>query len=156
MKKWLVYVAAALGFAVYGAASNVDRDSAGAITGEGSVDAFQLRVGDCFDDPNTLSDEVSNLKGVPCAKPHDNETFAVFDITIDTYPADDVIADLAHEACLERFEPFVGRDYDSSSLDILSLFPSADSWQENDREVICAVYDVDATKLVGTARDTAL
>lgn len=156
MKKWVVYVAAALGFAIYGAASNVDRDSAGAIVGEGTVDPFELRVGDCFDDPNELSDEVSSLKGLPCADPHDNETFAVFDLTIDSYPADDLMAELAHQACLERFEPFVGRDYDSSSLDVLSLFPSAESWRENDREVICAVYDVDANKLEGTARGTGL
>ena len=156
MKNWLVYIAAALGFAIYGAASNVDRDSAGAIVGEGTVDAFQVRVGDCFDDPSSLSDEVTSLKGVPCSEPHDNEAFAVFDLAIESYPPDDAMADLAHEACRERFEPFVGRDYDSSSLDILSLFPSANSWLENDREVICAVYDVDANKLVGTAAGTAL
>ena len=156
MKKFLVIIAAALGFAIYGAASNVDRDDAGAIVGEGSVDAFEVRVGDCFDDPSSLSDEVSALKGVPCSRPHDNEAYAVFDLRIESYPTDDAMADLAHEACRERFEPFVGRDYDSSSLDILSLFPSADSWRENDREVICAVYDVDANKLTGTAEGTAL
>jgi hypothetical protein len=156
MKQWLVYGAAAVGFAVYGAATNVDRDNAGTIVGEGTVAAFKLQVGDCFDDPNTLSDEVTNLKGMPCSMPHDNETFAVFDLTIESYPADDLIADIAHEACLERFESFVGRDYDSSSLDILSLFPSASGWLENDREIICAVYDVDANKLVGTAKGTAL
>jgi len=156
MRQWVIYIAAALGFAIYGAASNVDRDSSGQIVGEGTVDAFHVRVGDCFDDPSSLNDEISSLRGVPCAEPHDNEAFAVFDLTIDNYPADDAMADLAHESCRERFEGFVGRDYDASSLDIFSMFPSADSWNQNDREVICAVFDVNATKLVGTAKGSAL
>jgi hypothetical protein len=156
MKQWLVYIAAALGFAFYGAASDVDRDSAGAIVGEGTVDAFQVRVGDCFDDPGSLNDEISSLQGVPCSKPHDNEAFATFDLTITEYPEDDVMADLAHRACLERFESFVGRDYDSSSLDIFSMFPSSEGWQQDDREVICAVFDVNAEKLVGTTRGSEL
>lgn len=156
MKGWVIYVAAAVGFAIYGAASNVDRDSAGAIVGEGSVDAFEIRVGDCFNDPSSSVDEISSLPGVPCSEPHDNEAFAVFDLTIDTYPAGDAIAGITHESCRKHFDGFVGRDYESSSLDIFSMFPSPESWAQNDREVICAVFDVNAEKLVGSAKGSAL
>ncbi len=67
------------------------------------------------------------------------------------------MADLANEACIERFKAFVGRDYESSSLDIATLYPSHDSWhRENDREVICAVYDIDTKKLTGSVKGSAL
>ena len=63
---------------------------------------------------------------------------------------------MAHDGCLERFEAFVGKDYESSSLDIATLYPSAESWQQSDREVVCAVYDVDAEKLTGSVKGLRL
>ncbi len=156
MKNWGVYILAGLGFVIYGAMTDVDRDSTGTIVGEGRVDAFQIRVGDCFDDTGSLEGEISSLPGVPCFKPHDNEAFAVFDVTITTYPEGDGMVELAHRSCLEHFESFVGRDYQSSSLDIFSLYPSVESWKQNDREVICAVYDMNANKLEGSMKGRAL
>jgi len=50
MKSWAIYIAAALGFVIYGAVTDADRDSSGAIVGGGTVDAFQIQVGDCYDD----------------------------------------------------------------------------------------------------------
>ena len=128
MKTWGIYVVVVLGFIIYGAATKVDRDNTGTIVGEGNIDAFQIRVGDCFDDSSSLDDEVTDLPGVPCSEPHDNETFAVFDLSITSYPEGDAMGELAHVACLEHFESFVGRDYDSSSLEIMTLFPSTESW----------------------------
>ncbi len=156
MPKWAIYIIAAAGFGIYSAVTTVDRDSSGAIVGAGSVDAFQVRIGDCFDDASSFGDEVTNLPGVPCADPHDNEAYALIDLTIATYPGEDAIADLANASCLERFESFVGRDYDSSSLELFALYPSTESWQQNDREVICAVYDMNSSKLVGSVKGLSL
>jgi hypothetical protein len=136
-----------------------DRDESGAIVDEGSLDAFQMRVGDCFDDGSTFvgdEPEVGDVPGVPCSKPHDNEVYAVFDVTAASFPGDKM-GEMAHEGCLARFESFVGRDYDSSSLDIATLFPSYESWhQQSDREVVCAVYDIDGKKLAGSVQGMRL
>ena len=156
MKTWVLYGVFAFGFVIYGAATKVDRDSTGAIVGEGSIDASQIRVGDCFDDTSSIDDEISDLPGVPCSEPHDNEAFAVFDITLSTYPEGDAMGKLAHVSCLEHFESFVGKDYDSSSLDIMTLFPTTESWKQDDREVICAAYDMKANKLLGSVKGRAL
>jgi len=139
-----------LGILIYGATTKVDRDSSGAIIGEGNVDAFQVRVGDCFNNTGSFNEEITDLPGVPCSDPHDNETYAVLDLTITTYPEAERMAELAHETCLQHFDAFVGRYYESSSLDIMTLFPTIESWTQNDREVICAVYDMNAIKLVGS------
>ena len=156
MKSWAIYIAAAVGFFIYGAATDVDRDDSGAIVGGGTVDAFNVQVGDCFNDTNTFEDEVSSVPGVPCSDPHDNEAFAVFDVTIEDYLGEDSMYELSYGSCMTHFEAFVGKDYDSSTLEITTMYPSAESWQQNDREVVCAVFDMDANQLVGSAAGSGL
>jgi len=152
MKTWGVYILAAIGFAIYGATMEADRDGSGAIIGEGTVDAFHVRVGDCFNDTESLDEEINSLPGVPCSEPHDNEAYAVLDLTVENYPEGEAMSDLANQSCMNRFEAFVGTDYDSSSLDIFAIYPSTESWAQNDREVVCAIYDMNAAKLVGSAK----
>lgn len=155
MKKFAVYAIAALGFGIYGAVTDVDRDDSGAIIGGGTLDAFQVHLGDCFNDPDYEANEFSSLPGVPCNDPHDNEAFAVFDLTLSSYPEYD-IAEISEASCIDRFETYVGRDYESSSLDVVTMYPSAESWDQSDREVICAVYDMSGSKLVGTVKGRSL
>jgi len=156
MKSWAIYILAAIGFVIYGAATDVDRDSSGAIIDGGNVDAFDVQVGDCFNDVSSYSEQIASLPGVPCGEPHDNEAFAVFDVRIENYTNEDAMLELAYDSCLERFEAFVGRDYESSTLEITTLFPSAESWIQDDREVVCAVFDMNANKLVGSAAGRGL
>jgi len=155
MKKFAVYAIAALGFGIYGAVTDVDRDDSGAIIGGGTLDAFQVHLGDCFNDPDFDADEYSSLPGVPCTDPHDNEAFAVFDLTLSSYSEYD-IADISEASCVDRFEAYVGRDYESSSLDVVTMYPSAESWDQSDREVVCALYDMSGSKLVGTVKGRSL
>ena len=155
MKSWAVYLIAVVGFGIYGAATSVDRDSSGAIVEEGSIGAFNVRVGDCFNDVG-FDVEVSSVPGVPCSVPHDNEAYAVFDVSVPSYPEGEGMSELAYKSCMDRFAAYVGKDYESSSLEITTMFPSQQSWRENDREVICAVYDMNAQKLTGTTRGSAL
>jgi len=156
MKNWAIYIVAALGFGIYGAVTDADRDGSGAIVSEGTVGAFNVRVGDCFNDSNLFSKEVLSVAGVPCSEPHDNETFAVFDLSLASYSDEDSMFELAHESCAARFEAFVGKDYESSALEITTMYPSAASWAQNDREVVCAVYDMEASKLVGSVAGRGL
>ena len=152
-RNWIIGIVIGVGMS----ACMADRDDTGAIVAEGSVDAFNMRVGDCFDDGSTFDDsEVNSVAGIPCAQPHDNEVYALFDVTQTSFPGE-AIAEIAHEGCLARFEGFVGKDYDSSQLDIATLYPSRESWQQqNDREVVCVVYDMDANKLTGSVKGLRL
>jgi len=156
--KWVVGIAVAVVASAYLIYSVMpaDRDETGAIVSAGTVDAFGMQVGDCYNDSTLDDDEVDSVPGVPCSDPHDNEVYALFDIIDPSFPGD-ALADMAHAGCLERFESFVGKDYESSSLDITTLYPTRESWQEqNDREVVCAVYDVELAKLTGSVKGTRL
>lgn len=161
MKNFLFYAIIGLGVVAYNVATQADRDASGNIVDSGNVDAFTIRLGDCFDDTGPLgtdeAGEISSLPGVPCSEPHDNEVYAVFDVSFEEFPGDERMADEAFGQCLDRFAGFVGTDYESSTLDITAMYPSSQSWSmQNDREVICAVYDMNGGKLEGTAKDTSI
>ena len=156
MKNLAFYAVVVIGYLAYGAITEADRDESGAIVGEGSIDAFNMRVGDCFDNSYATSDEVSDLPGVPCSEPHDYETYAVFDVPMDSYPLEDAMAELAYDSCLERFDSFVGLDYESSVLEIITMYPTNESWRQDDREVVCALYDMNEEKLIGSTRGSAI
>ncbi len=152
----IVFFVLFIGYVVYDFTNDADRDESGNIVGEGEIDAFAMRVGDCFDDSPEITDpsaEIQAVAGLPCSEPHDNEVYAVFDVSFDTFPGDASMFDLSTDACHKRFKSFVGKSYDESVLDLFAIYPTDDSWSQlNDREVICAVYRVDYKKLTGSAK----
>jgi hypothetical protein len=127
MKNFLIYALIGLGVITYNVSTQADRDGEGAIVSEGNVDAFTIQLGDCFDNTGSLvneeTGEVSDLPGVPCSQPHDNEVFAIFDLDQPTFPGSEAISEMSFDACLDRFESFVGLDYETSSLDIAAFEP---------------------------------
>lgn len=161
MKNFLVYAVIGLGFVAYNVATEADRDASGVIVEEGNLGAFTFRLGDCFDNTFAFESdeagEVSSLPGVPCADPHDNEVYAVFDVEYAEFPGDEQMAEDAFGACRARFEAFVGLEYESSTLDIAALYPSTESWAMQDhREVVCAVYDMNGGKLTGSVQGASI
>ena len=117
---------------------------------------FDLRPGTCFDDGTVFdADEVEQVPVVPCDGPHDNEIFAAFDLPDGEFPGDDAVFEQGEEGCLERFPDFVGIDYASSRYVVSTLYPTASSWDDGDREVLCFLYDIDLEKLTGSAAGTA-
>lgn len=132
-------------------------DDEGDIERAGSVDAFSMQVGDCFDDSFFGSDEISEVAGVRCADEHDNEVYALFDIPGDTWPGDDAVETAADEGCYERFESAIGKSYEESILMYTTLYPSKDSWARvDDREVICVAYHMETEKLTGSVLRSGL
>lgn len=80
---------------VASACAPAERGDSGEIETAGSVDAFAIQVGDCFDDQSGFSDEVSDVPGVPCSVPHDNEVYATFDLEQGEWPGEDLLNELA-------------------------------------------------------------
>lgn len=107
----------------------------GEVTNAGQTDAFSIRLGDCFDEPS--ADEVYNLTAIPCAQPHDNEVYHLFDLEGGAFPGDAAIDESGTAGCLEAFEEFIGVAYDDSEIYFSYFVPTEDSWRDGDREVIC-------------------
>ena len=96
-----------------------------------------LEVGQCFDRPADA--DVTSVPAVPCRRPHDLEVFAVFDLDRGDYPGRGPTAQAAGEGCLQRFEDYVGAPQDSSGLVIVPYAPDRLAWEQDVREVTCAV-----------------
>lgn len=127
------------------------------IIGGGS--APDLAIGDCFDDhtdvpftPDTTMVE-AQVREVPCSGTHDAEVYHLFDHPArpDTsYPGDAAMFQFAFEGCVAEFERFVGAPYDTSALDVYFLVPTPAAFSRLDeRQVICAVVNLDGTPLDG-------
>lgn len=128
------------------------RNDSGEVVASGDIDVFNTKVGDCFNDQASESD-VTDVPGVPCSEPHDNEVFALIDTTLTSYPGEDEMFETATDECIGVFKDFVGASYDKSILAVFPLVPTLDSWKRlNDREIICALYHMDQDKLTGTMR----
>jgi hypothetical protein len=105
------------------------------------VSVFDLNVGDCIN----LADDgtVDEVERVDCDTPHDNEVYFAFDYPGDAaapYPGDEPIREASETECEAEFASFVGMDYQDSVLYVLFLRPSADTWDDGDREILCTLY----------------
>ena len=123
----------------------------GLITAACSGNVFDLEVGQCFNDPDSF-DEVANVDIVECSEPHDNEVYHVFDLADGDYPGLSAVETDAADGCLSAFEPFVQRDYQTSELDIRYLYPTPDTWDNGDREIVCALFDLSGNQMTGSAQ----
>lgn len=162
-RSWARLILSALvfgGWLLFSTLDDASRDDSGDIADAGDLDVMSLQVGDCFDDPEDLEEVVFDVAAVPCSGLHDNEVFAVQPLGAsfgDSYPGDDALSDYTHEVCSGvLFDSYVGTSYVDSSLEVFTFTPTQESWDEGDREFVCALYRLDLAKLTGTARDTGL
>jgi hypothetical protein len=112
----------------------------------------QVEVGDCFDDQ--AAQGIVGFPTVPCARPHDNEIYHLFDVpsaAADPFPGDERMGTVVQEGCLDAFEGYVGVPFERSVLRIFPISPSREAWEGGDREVVCALYQ-DGTRLTGSVR----
>ena len=146
----IIVAAGVAAAAALGISSMAQRNDAGEIMEAGTVDAFEVRVGDCFQDAAFASEDVSEVPGIPCSDPHDNEVFAAFDVTGD-WPGDEAIEEMAYQGCYDRFAGAIGKSYEESIIDYTVIYPSEGSWQERgDREVLCVGYHMEYEQLTGS------
>lgn len=119
------------------------RDPSGTITETSdSADVFTLKVGDCvgaFGD----GDAVEELPVMPCQEPHEMEVFANSEAPDGEYPGKDALMDRANKDCTEEFETFTGAEYSVSDLLVSYLYPTSDTWEQGDREILCVIYQGD-------------
>jgi hypothetical protein len=152
LRRRLLAVAFTGALALTTSACQAERDADGAIVGAGTLAADELGVGDCFDDEPSDEEvtEILDVPAVPCGEPHDNEVFHAFELRGDELPSDADIEELVDEECLPAFGRFVGTSYEESELDLFAIWPTERAWAAGDREVLCAVFAMDLSKLEGT------
>ena len=117
-------------------------------------------VGDCLEAPGQ---DLGNgdLAAVPlpvnCSEQHWAEVLHVGEVgpTVDVYPGDSELGDLAFEQCTDPYLEYVGTPMDQTTLEIHTIFPSEESWADGDRSLLCLVRDPVGTN-VGSLAGSAL
>jgi len=127
------------------------RDENGAITeANDKASVFDMKVGDCFNDPGAFEDdeatEVGTLPAVPCDESHTFEVYATATMPGDDFPGDTEAEKQADDLCSKQFEPFVGIALEESEFGYTYLYPTSDTWRAKDREITCLVGAEDPTK----------
>jgi hypothetical protein len=148
------------GWFLFTTLADADRGDSGSIVEAGDLDVMSLQVGDCFDDADNLDEVVFEVAAVPCTGAHDNEVFSLQSLGAsfgDTYPGEDALSEYTYGVCSgTTFDSYVGSSYVDSSLEVFTFTPTQDSWDDGDREFVCALYRLDFGKLTGTARGSGL
>jgi len=123
-------------------------------TGEGeTTDVFTIKVGDCLNDGG-VDGEVSEVPTVDCAEEHDSEAYDSILIADGDYPGEDAVLEQADSECYTSFAEFVGVSYDESALQFAYYYPTQQSWDQGDREILCLIYD-EAGKTTGSLAGAA-
>jgi len=121
---------------------------------------FNLAVGDCFDDwegsLSNVTQEVSDVPIVDCADPHDNEVYSVSEMPSGPFPGDQAIEDWTIARCSETFDPYVGIAYEESVLDFGAFFPTQDTWDRGDTEVMCFLWHINFEKLTESMQGSGI
>lgn len=124
-----------------------------------AINVFDLSVGDCFDVPS--SGNITDVNGIDCDEPHENEVFAIFEIAGDDeapFPGVASISRRAQRRCTGNlFTEYVGVPFGESRFNATSINPTRDTWESalNDREVICVATSGDDSPLTASVQDAA-
>ncbi len=114
------------------------------LTADTAVD--DLSIGDCFLNPTEI--EITTVETVDCAETHDYEVFAFVDLDerSGAFPGDDVLFEEAADRCLEPFLAYTGIDLDTDTPGYLYdvFIPDRRSWDDGNRESMCAIFAIDA------------
>jgi len=105
-----------------------------------------LAAGDCYDQAGQ-----GVVLVLDCDEAHSYEVFASLLLDDPAYPAETLEA-TARDRCRTAFSAFIGIEYDASELVLRYVAPSAATWEQGDREILCVVTDpVDRT--IGSLAD---
>jgi hypothetical protein len=123
----------------------VGGNGATVVEGEGDqTDVFTIAVGDCLND-SSAGETVTSVPAVDCNLPHDSEVYASIIIPDGEYPGVDAVKAQADADCTTEFDAFVGMAYADSILDFQYYYPTAETWGNGDREIVCLIVDTDGS-----------
>jgi len=140
---WVVVLVAAIVAVNTGKATR--SAATGVITHRGHINAFSLRVGDCFDNPAGAK-RVNTVTAIPCDQPHNAQIYAKFKLTGSdfSYPGAATVERRARSGCNARIGT-VNKSMTTSAMTTRILLPEETAWVAGQRTVSCMVVNPTAT-----------
>jgi hypothetical protein len=114
-----------------------ERDAQGRVTDSGSESVFDLRTGDCMNDLEETSAELS-VNVTPCGRSHDAEVVSQFSLTESIWPGMPFVTRQAERRCPRAIESASNGAPRRDEIETFYFHPTEQSWdQNNDRAVLC-------------------
>jgi Septum formation/Domain of unknown function (DUF4190) len=100
-----------------------------------TVNATEVKVGDCFTDVPSSS-RVASLNKVSCDQPHRGEVYALLTMPDGPYPGQTAMDTYKYrcEPELASYSPMAVKD---PAIGTFVLYPSPETWDHGDRAVAC-------------------
>ncbi len=118
-----------------------------------TVDVFDLQIGDCGFPPSYLIGEVTQIDLVPCDEPHTQEVIYITEAPFDNYPGASKLVEFGREICARAVVEGLGIALEDQFVTFLN--PTATSWREGDRDIVCVLWWPDVAPMTGSwARGT--
>jgi hypothetical protein len=138
-----VIILAIIGFTI-SECSSADRNDSGDIVKSGDVQAFETRVGDCFNELPADGETFSSIKAVPCNEAHQYQLFYRGTSTLTSFSEDSArqeASEVCNEAADTLFNQMSAIKYDAfKNADLGFFYPTSKSWASNDdRALECLI-----------------
>lgn len=115
-----------------------------------STTVMDLKQGDCLNLPAELDlnrgaeFSLSAVERIECSKPHQGEVIHTFDIATsegEGFPGVETLWERAQDVCHTRFKSYVGSTLENSTLELMPILPSEESWKHSgDHTALCVAY----------------
>ena len=119
-----------------------------------SGNAGELKVGDCYDDPQGVT-VVTDVQHHPCTEAHTAEVVFSGSMTGEdaTYPTGTAFETYVGANCLPAWSAYTGKDYQTEPVLELGYYtPSSEGWAEGDRLVLCYAIREDGAPMTSSVR----
>ena len=100
--------------------------------------------------------EVGDITTANCAEEHTGEVYYILTLTQDTLPSRAEIEKLTSDTCDDNFEAYVGSATNETELDVTAMFPTKNSWDKGDRDIVCIVIPAEGKTLTQSVRGSGM
>ena len=135
----LVVIAGGVAAYHFATAHPAQRGSTGSVNQAGSMQASDLKVGDCFDNP-TADSNISSITAIPCTEAHDSQVFAEPAAKESTYPGDTALSSEADSDCNDTTTQGTISQDAPDSLEVTALYAQdSSSFDDGNNYITCFI-----------------
>ncbi|MFZ0833396.1 MAG: septum formation family protein [Mycobacterium sp.] len=116
----------------------------------GSVQATNIKTGDCIADAPADGANVLRLPKVSCDEPHEGEVYAMIRVSGDNFPGQAAMQNDYEQRCVSALNAYAPDAANDRGISNFLLYPSQETWDRGDRDVACIAITRD--KRTGSIR----
>ncbi|MFL6113336.1 MAG: septum formation family protein [Catenulispora sp.] len=141
----LVVLVGVLGLAAGGWAYNnahkAKRGADGAVSTTGDLNAFSIKVNDCYEKPKDALTGFDSVKAVPCEQPHTAQVYFSFlyPNATSVAPTDDALKAVVDPQCTDAAKTKVDEAKVPQDALMNYLIPDDNAWKKGHHDILCVV-----------------